>query len=64
MSQTSGHRRELTNTTFMIKLSVVHGQRMCLEELDRSCMSRCEPNVSDTSYSEGVKTHRSPDPCS
>jgi hypothetical protein len=38
MSHTSGHRRELTNTTLMIKLNVVHGQRMCLEELNRSCM--------------------------
>ena len=49
MSHMSGHAngRELTNTTFMIKSSVIHGQRICLEELDRSCMSLCEPNVSE-----------------
>ena len=63
MSHTSEHGRELTNTTFMIKLSVVHGKRMSLKELDRSCMSRREPNVSETCYSEGVETHRSLDLC-
>lgn len=64
MSHTSGHRGELTDTAFMIKLSVVHGKGICLEELDSSCIPQCEPNISETCYSEGVETHRSSDPCS
>jgi hypothetical protein len=55
---------ELTNSTFIIKLNVVHGQRVCFKELDRSCMPRCEPDVCGNCYSDGVETHHSPDLCS
>src|SRR5216683_334368 len=50
----------LTNTTFMIELGLINGQRVCLEELDSGYMPRREPDVID----EDVETHRSLDPYS
>jgi hypothetical protein len=50
----------LTDSTFTIKLSVVHGRRVCLEEFDRGCMPRRERDMIEQS----AGTHHLLDLCS